>query len=326
MNDYYDGSRYDPETVRFFDVAHEGAQVRAVSGVVDRLAELRGRQPRSIVVVATDHIALASARFAAATRAPLRMPLVVCDRMPGYIGPLDVVLAVGDRADDSITAQALITAANRGATTIFVGPPSGPILEDLPDDCLVVPALPTAAGASPARSITAVCTLLDALEEDPRLIAERLTKLAEDIDDEAAQLSPERGEVVNLGRQLHAWADGARVVHTGVDRGWTAVAELVSALWASRGLASGWTTPEELPVALRDVPAQSDIFHDPFLDGPFAVLPLKVIVWGAETTDLANATAVAAPASGLGRLGQVHRLITRGFAVTTYNGSEDDAL
>lgn len=326
MNDYYDGSRYDPETVRFFDVAHEGAQVRAVSGVVDRLAELRGRQPRSIVVVATDQSALASARFAAATRAPLRMPLVVCDRMPGYIGPLDVVMAVGDKADDPTTAQSLITAANRGATTMFVGPSGGPILEDLPADCLVVPALPTAAGASPARTVTAVCTLLDALEEDPRLIAERLTKLAEEIDDEASQLSPERGEVVNLGRQLHAWVDGARVVHTGVDRGWTAAAELIAALWSSRGLASGWTTPEELPSALRDVPAQSDIFHDPFLDGPFAVLPLKVIVWGAETTDLANATAVAAPASGLGRLGQVHRLITRGLAVTTYNGSEDDAL
>ena len=326
MNDYYDGGRYDPETVRFFDVAHEGAQVRAVSGVVERLAELRGRQPRSIVVVATDHIALASARFAAATRAPLRMPLVVCDRMPGYIGPLDVVLAVGDRADDSITAQALITAANRGATTVFVGPPRGPILDDLPGDCLVVPSLPTAAGASPARTVTAVGALLDALEEDPHLITERLTKLAEDIDDEAAQLSPERGEVVNLGRQLHAWADGARVLHTGVDRDWTAVAELISSLWSSRGLASGWTTPEELPTALRDMPVQPDVFHDPFLDGPSTVLPLKVIVWGAETTDLANATAVEAPASGLGHLGQVHRLITRGFAVTTYNGSEDDAL
>ena len=125
---------------------------------------------------------------------------------------------------------------------------------------------------------------------------------------------------------LHAWADGARVLHTGVDRDWTAVAELISSLWSSRGLASGWTTPEELPTALRDMPAQPDVFHDPFLDGPSTVLPLKVIVWGAETTDLANATAVEAPASGLGHLGQVHRLITRGFAVTTYNGSEDDAL
>lgn len=326
MNDYYDGSSYDTETVRFFDVAHEGAQVRAVSGVVEQLAGLRGRQPRSIIVVATDHIALAAARFAAANRAPLRMPLVVCDRMPSYVGPLDIVLAVGDKADDPLTAHELITAANRGATTIFVGPATGPIREDLPRDCLAVPALPTAVGSSPARTITAVGTLLDALEEDPALVTERLNKLAEEIDDEAAQLSPERDEVVNLGRQLRTWSEGARILHTGVDRCWTAAAELIAALWSSRGLSSGWTTSEEVPTALRDQLAGPDLFHDPFLDGPVTVLPLKVIVWGAETTELAHATAVPAPASGLGLLGQVHRLITRGFAVTTYNGTQDDAL
>ena len=36
---YYDGSgRYDRETVLFFDVAHEGAQLRAVAEAAQRLA------------------------------------------------------------------------------------------------------------------------------------------------------------------------------------------------------------------------------------------------------------------------------------------------
>ena len=33
-NTFYDGSAYDPETVRFFDVAQEGAQVRQIGGLV----------------------------------------------------------------------------------------------------------------------------------------------------------------------------------------------------------------------------------------------------------------------------------------------------
>ena len=28
---YFSGSQYDPETVRFFDVAHEGAHIRAIA-------------------------------------------------------------------------------------------------------------------------------------------------------------------------------------------------------------------------------------------------------------------------------------------------------
>ena len=35
---HMDTGNYDAETVRFFDVAHEGAQIRLVAGEVERLS------------------------------------------------------------------------------------------------------------------------------------------------------------------------------------------------------------------------------------------------------------------------------------------------
>ena len=48
--DYYSGAgHYDRETVRFFDVAHEGAQLRAVAGALPQIERLRGMQPLSLI-------------------------------------------------------------------------------------------------------------------------------------------------------------------------------------------------------------------------------------------------------------------------------------
>ena len=53
-----DTGNYDAETVRFFDVAHEGAQIRLVAGEVERWGEaLSGLNPRSLVIIPTDAIA-----------------------------------------------------------------------------------------------------------------------------------------------------------------------------------------------------------------------------------------------------------------------------
>lgn len=68
---YYDGSgRYDRETVLFFDVAHEGAQLRAVAEAAQRLDSLRAVDPRSVVVIATDQISRAAAQAVVELRAP----------------------------------------------------------------------------------------------------------------------------------------------------------------------------------------------------------------------------------------------------------------
>lgn len=326
LDAYLDGSTYDRETVKFYDVAHEGAQIRAVAGAIPQLEGLYGLRPRSVVIIARDQVADASARFVTRMRSPLRVPVVITDALPPYVGALDVVMVLGDRADDPEASLALITACGRGATTILVGPPRGPVLDDVPSDAVVIPALPTVYGASPARSITAVGTVLDLLEENPDLVAQRLQDTATVVDEELEQLSPERDSVVNPGRQLREFADLSRVVHTGRGRLGFAVAELVSVLWSLDGLTSGAAVLDELE--LPTPPPGDDLFHDPFLDGPADLLPLKAVVW-AEEPDVAgsipHALSVTCDTPGTGSLAAALKLITRGLAAPVYDLPEAPA-
>ena len=57
-----ESTQWTPEQVRFFDIAHEGAQLRALAGQAAGLnAYLAGLRPRSVVVLATDQVAAAAA-------------------------------------------------------------------------------------------------------------------------------------------------------------------------------------------------------------------------------------------------------------------------
>lgn len=328
--DYFDGAGYDRETVRFFDVAHEGAQIRAVAGMLPELQRLRGTQVRSVIVLATDHLARACARFVLAERSPLRVPVVVTDVLPGYVGALDAVIALTDRGDAPALARGLITADQRGAATVLAGPYRGPLLADAPDRTVVIPALPTVAGFSPARAITAVMAVLDVLEEADVPVGDKLSTLADNVDAEIAVLSPERDETVNPGRQLRAFVEGARVVHTGEgDRGdgdghvGIHVAELVAQVWSAAGLTTGFADPADFPAALGDETGDAavDLFRDPFLDGPGGALPLKVVVWAAADSSLPRSypVRVDTAATTAGRLDIALRLLVRALAVPAYS-------
>lgn len=332
--DYYAGSgSYDRETVRFFDVAHEGGQVRAVASIAGELGGLRGLTPRSLVVVGTDQVSRAAARAAVKLRDPLPLPVVVTATLPDYVGPLDVILVVGSCADDERTgrdSRALLTAAARGAETILAGPARGAILEDAPAGVVKAPTLPTADGASPLRAMALVWALLDALVQPPEIVGEFLTALADEVDSELEALSPQRDESVNAARQLRAFAEGTHVLHTGFTPSGDAVAALAAELWATRGLASGYVARAELGPALEDVSAAArDPFHDPFLpslaDGP-QLVPLKTVVWDGEDSPeafpLPNSRVESADSSSRGVLGAVSmaaRLSVRAYAATAMN-------
>lgn len=199
---------------------------------------------------------------------------------------------------------------------IYAGPGNGPIAEDVPGDATVIPALPTAAGTSLLRAIAVVGAVLDALKEDPHIIAQLLLELADEVDEEIQQLSPERDKSVNPARQLREFVTGARVIHTAWTQPGLAVAELTAAVWSARGLASGYVSPEELPRALEEAPATRDIFYDPFLDEGGQVVPLKAVVWAQEEANLPHARAESCPASRLGDTAVALRLVVRGLAVT----------
>ena len=110
---YFSGSQYDPETVRFFDVAHEGAHIRAIAAHIQHLNVVRGAEYRSIVILPTDQVARASAEMVTELISPLAWPITIADKLPHFVGPLDLVVAVGERADADWSSLALITAARR---------------------------------------------------------------------------------------------------------------------------------------------------------------------------------------------------------------------
>ncbi|SDS38630.1 hypothetical protein [Corynebacterium timonense] len=312
--DYFAGAGgYDRETVRFFDVAHEGAQVRGVAQRARDLERLRGINPRSVVVVGTDQVSRAAAAAALQLRAPLPLPVVVTHVLPDYVGPLDVVVVVGECSEDARTGQdtrSLLTAARRGAETVLAGPARGPILDDAPDTALLVPALPTTASASPLRAMALVWAVLDALAQPAEITAEFLGALADEVDAEIEALSPQRDDTVNAARQLAMFADGARIVHTGAGCCGRAVAALAAQVWTAQGLVSGYT---EEP--LDNAPAD-DIFHDPLIDGPSALVPLRAIVWAAPDTALPASRAEYVEPTGLGEASSAARLVARAYAAT----------
>ena len=320
--DYWDGSAYDAETVRFFDVAHEGAQARALIPAVEPLTRLLGdMRPRSIVVLPTDAVARACACFVAADQQSA--PVMIVSDLPKFLGSLDVFVVVGERAISEVASRALSAAAQRGATTILIAPGRGPLLEDAPQDTFIMPGLPTAEGPSPARCIAGLQIVCAALDQPAAITENYLVGIASELDEELEQLSPERSAEVNPARQLRDFVEGAHVIHTGP------LADVIGAVWSNGGLGGTAVPLEAVPLVLErraqaadhaGLPDRTDPFFDPFLDGPPLVLS-KVIFWGSEAPE-GLPYALSAPAASA----QAHplQLIVRAYAATALDPSKGE--
>lgn len=305
------------ESRLFLPAAYEGAQVRTLVNLAHRV-DLRGLDPRSVIVVAADELAARCAGAAADLHAPLRVPVVVTRGLPAYAGPLDLVVVLGEPDAEAGVAleEACAVAARRGCPIVLAGPADGPLIEDAPDSAVVLEPPAGASGDSPARAFGTVHTALELLHRDAAPVTEALSMTADLVDEELQSLVPERDEVVNPARNLAAAVEGHRVMHTGLDRTGRAVAGVVAALWSSRGVYSGVTGPAELAAT---APVR-DIFHDPLIDGDDGVIPLRVVVWAAKESGLPDSIAQDAPEdAATGPAARALRLITRGFAATAFH-------
>ena len=352
--DYFDSSGYDTETVRFFDIAHEGAQVRNLSAALEEFSRANaGGALRSVIVIPTDQLARAVAECAIELHHPHQQPVVIAEDLPPYAGVLDVVVVVGERASLDRVSQALITAGQRGCTCAFLGPDSGPLREDAPENTIVFPALPTAQGGSPARYLFGLVGILWVLNGEGELAQRRIAALADDIDEELVSLSPQRDSTVNPGRQLRQWATGGsvtKIIHTSAfDPAWEsataagepgptgpAVARCAAAIWAQHGLPGTYLAAPEIPSAIQSAQrifgdagtgAGEDIFHDPYVDPDPHGVNFKTIIWGHQEATMPSSFAVDCaetdPQPGLRELSRAARLLTRAFAATAYDNNED---
>ena len=156
--------------------ATAGAQVRATAEQVEPSAALP--RPRALVVVGAR--AETSGALIAACATSAAAPILAVPRLPGWIGPLDVVVVLAAASDDPIAARAADTAQRRGATVVVRGAATGPVAAAAPAGlivpgdrrpealaeagrCTVVAAVAAAAGLLAPPDWSAAADLLDAI-------------------------------------------------------------------------------------------------------------------------------------------------------------------
>ncbi|WOC13417.1 hypothetical protein [Gordonia sp. MP11Mi] len=281
--------------------ATSGAHVRAVAHAVSEgvLDPLTGLRPRAIVVVTG---ASASARRAADFVVALLagrvdVPLVVAPTLPGWIGPLDVVVAAGDDPGDRSYADAALRALRRRAEFVAAVPVEGPFADAVAGASIadMSPRLPADARFGFVRLVAvlvAVCTALSAVRMHP--VPPALADVADLLDAEAAAYHPGNESFHNQAKLLAMRADGRSVAWAGDTPASTVLAEHVAAaLFAIAGIVSAAGDEAGVLARLR-VPAHSgsatdSIFYDPDFDGPSSAERPRVMLlttagrsWGVQ--------------------------------------------
>ncbi|KAA0917037.1 hypothetical protein [Dietzia sp. ANT_WB102] len=286
----------DPEALRAADAtgallhaSMAGAQLRTVATAVDNgvLDALDRFRPRAVVWVfgRSDRARQAAgvvAALAEVAGGPAVPPLVLAHTLPAWAGALDVVLVSGDDAGDPDLANAIDSAAGRGATVVVDVPREGPVAESGRGRATWLAPLPY---VPPFRGVLrhlaagmAVLTALGAAGLD-------VGAAAAAVDVELEGLGPELSTPVNpakllatsvagsdrlvwihsdpvsaalCGRAVAAFCDAGRI---------TAASSVADAVRAHVERAQG--RPPTDPLA--------SLFHDDELDGPRDDLPVRYL-------------------------------------------------
>ncbi|WP_424189383.1 hypothetical protein ACOBQX_12710 [Actinokineospora sp. G85] len=183
-------------------VAGAGAQVRATveaarEAGVDRLEGLR---PRALVLITRPGLAPGVARLLAALLHPgCPVPVVLADEVPGWVGPLDAVIAHTDDPGDRVLAEGVDRAGRRGAAVVLTAPPDGPVAAAAAGSALLVaPRLPVRPGFGFFTAYAAGLLALVALG----LLRADVAGLADELDREAERAHPDHESFVNPAKAL----------------------------------------------------------------------------------------------------------------------------
>ncbi|MBC3193770.1 hypothetical protein H7X46_22170 [Pseudonocardia sp. C8] len=276
--------------------ATAGAQVRsAVQACAEAgLERLRGHRPRALVFLRRPGVSGAVADLVTALlgdRCPV--PVVHADRVPGWIGPLDVVVAhTGDPVDPEL-ADSVAVAVRRGAEVILSTPDTGPVAQAGAGRArLVEPRIPLPGGLGFAQALAVALVTVAELE----LIspAPDLDALAEALDAEAERSQPGHEPFVNPAKSLALRLAERTPLLWGVDAAAAAVARHGAAALATHAgvvahaeILGQAGTLAGLRVAVDVADRERDVFHDPF-DDPApgdAAPPPRLVLLGTGEED-----------------------------------------
>ncbi|MBB3035631.1 hypothetical protein [Hoyosella altamirensis] len=270
--------------------ALSGAQVRAAAVAAEEgaLAALSTSRPRSLVLVARRGSALSAVETVSAAFArQFAVPVVAADHAPSWVGPLDVVILAGDDAGDPVLVESVDRAVRHGCEVVVVAPEGGPLQAAGSGRAITLP--PRVVVPDPfamAGYIAAIATVLAALEGSLHDgVQIDLMACADALDHEALLNHPQRETYENPAKSLVEKVTNHRVVIAADSAASRAIASHASQIFVRIG---GQLAPDAdladvlsgLPVlASVSVPPGFDpIFHDPQLDGPPPVAPLRVLL------------------------------------------------
>ncbi|GAA4408730.1 SIS domain-containing protein [Fodinibacter luteus] len=332
----------DPEALRTLDsrdslrsLASAGAQVRravvsAQEAGVQRVAG--GERPRSVLVAALGGSALVCdvLELLAEPGSPVPVAVRRDAPLPGWVGPLDLVIAVSQSGRASGPLALAAEAARRGASLLTVGASESP----LADVCArahgvhVDVALPTPSSRTALWSLlTPVLLAADVLGLVP-CPTPTLERVADILDEVAEECRPSSESFVNPAKVLAVGLGGTVPVVLG-DGPLTGVAAMRAASMFAR-TARVPTTHGALPDAASQVVAcldgpfgsgpdeaagpaggGSDIFADPYIDGPssprLGLLALRDPDLPPDAVALADAVVASARETGIPVLEQQAR-------------------
>ncbi len=330
----------DPEAIETVDtqgslraLATAGAQVRramiaAREAGIDQVCQ--GERPRSVVVASLGGSAVVSDVLD--VLAEPGSPVPVSTRrdvpLPGWVGPLDLVVAVTQSGRATGPLALAAEAARRGACLLTVGAADSPLAEVCARGRGVHVVVERRAPSSRAALWSLLTPVLMAADRLglARVPEGTLDRLADVLDERAEECRPSSESFVNPAKKLALDIAGTLPVVLG-DGALTGVAAGRAAAMLAR-TARFPTTHGFLPDAASQVVAcfdgpfagagtdgSGELFADPFLDGPAParlgllllrdVLPAVLTQEDVDAAALADAVADSARDSGV-RVWQIH--------------------
>jgi hypothetical protein len=274
--------------------ATAGAQVRsAAHGAVEAgVGELAGGRPRALVLLRRPGPSGAVAALLTALLGPAAaVPVVVADTVPGWIGPLDVVVAHTADGEDAELAAGLARAVARGAEVVLSAPAQGPVAASGAGRArLVEPRMPVPPGLELPRALAVGVAVLVALDMVDGTVPAVLDPLADHLDAEAERNQPGHEPFLNPAKSLALRLADRTPLLWGTDPLAGAVAEHgATALAAHAGVVAhagdiARTATASALVRALDGGGARDVFRDPFADGgePEAPRPRLVLLATAD--------------------------------------------
>ncbi|HEX6196273.1 MAG TPA: SIS domain-containing protein [Jiangellaceae bacterium] len=259
---FFDGALDDPAELETIDpalreIALWGSEVRRADAAADAvLAEMRDHdRPRAVVAGGAD-----GRLFRAVLEPICPVPFVAWPHpgLPGWAGPLDLVVIMSAAGDEEDLLSAVAEAVRRGCSLLVAAPEGSAVAEaSHGSSTTLLPAVTT----DPTALAVPVLRALHLRGLGPEVAAEPVASL---LDDVAVRCGAHTTVDENPAKEIAlAFGDDTPVVYGGSVLAARAARRVAEALRAASGRAAIAGTDHQLVPLLEHAP-EEDIFADPF--------------------------------------------------------------